>query len=158
MRAFLATLLSALCFAVGSIAQADTEKDILTVTVDDQRKGYTLEELRDIPQEVVITENDYLDGPARFSGPLLRDIYEDNGIERGDLVEFLAINDFQVTAPADEAFDYDVILAISKDGSTLPIRDLGPIWVIYPMSDNPALKDPKFNSRLVWQLERIAKQ
>ena len=69
-----------------------------------------------------------------------------------------ALNDFSVTVPAADAFNYDVILAVLKDGEKMPIRDKGPIWVIYPMDDHAELRDDLYNGRLVWQLKSITTQ
>ena len=58
--------------------------------------------------------------------------------------------------PAVDAFGYDVILAVLRDGEPMSVRDKGPIWVIYPMDDHAELRDDSFNGRLVWQLKNIA--
>jgi hypothetical protein len=58
--------------------------------------------------------------------------------------------------PAGDAFTYDVILAVLRDGEVMSVRDKGPIWVIYPMDDYPELQDDVFNGRLVWQLKSIS--
>jgi hypothetical protein len=38
----------------------------------------------------------------------------------------------------------------------MSVRENGPLWIIYPMSDHPELQAPIYNSRLVWQLTAIA--
>ena len=43
----------------------------------------------------------------------------------------------------------------AMNGKRLSLRDKGPIWVIYPMTDNKELQDPAYNQRLVWQLVKI---
>jgi hypothetical protein len=68
----------------------------------------------------------------------------------------IALNDFTSTVPASDAFDYDVILAILREGKTMPVREKGPVWVIYPMDDNPELRNDLYNDRLVWQLKEIS--
>jgi len=66
-----------------------------------------------------------------------------------------AINEFSVTVPASDAYQYNVILALFSDGEAMSIRDKGPIWVIYPMDDHEELLDDSYNSRIIWQLTRI---
>ncbi len=51
--------------------------------------------------------------------------------------------------------EYDVIFAMSQNGERLSIRDKGPIWVIYPMTDNDELQDRVYNDRLIWQLVKV---
>jgi hypothetical protein len=48
-----------------------------------------------------------------------------------------------------------VILALSMDGRELSLRDKGPIWIVYPRDDHKELHDPVFNSRWIWQLDRL---
>ncbi len=45
-----------------------------------------------------------------------------------------------------------MILALRTNGARLTIRDKGPIWLMYPLDDHAELRDPVYNSRLIWQL------
>jgi len=49
-----------------------------------------------------------------------------------------------------------VIFATSQDGIKFSLRDKGPIWVIYPMTDNRKLQDRVYNDRLIWQLVKVS--
>lgn len=128
---------------------------ILTVTTPETSATFSLEELLAMPQTTVITKNDYVDEATTFQGPRLHYVLRKLNVDRAATLEMIALNDFTSHAPATDAFDYDVILALLRDGDLMPIRDKGPIWVIYPMDDNPNLQDDAYNSRLVWQLDRI---
>ncbi|HSG35732.1 MAG TPA: oxidoreductase, partial [Sphingomonadaceae bacterium] len=68
---------------------------------------------------------------------------------------FVAANDYKVEIPLEDFVRYDVIFATSMNGDRLSLRDKGPIWIIYPMSDHRELRDPAYNQRLIWQLVRI---
>lgn len=72
------------------------------------------------------------------------------------MLRMVALNDFSVRLPASDAFDYEVILEILRDGQEMPIRDKGPIWLMYPIDDHPELSDPVYNDRLIWQLKTIS--
>ena len=37
----------------------------------------------------------------------------------------------------------------------MSVRDKGPLWVMYPFSDAPALKTETNYSRCIWQLNRL---
>lgn len=130
-------------------------QSILTVTTPKQSRDFTLEELLALPQTVVVTTNDYVDPAAAFQGPLLRTILKMFEIEKDTDLNMVALNDFTSTVPASDAFDYDVILAILRDEEAMPVREKGPIWVIYPMDENPELRGDIYNDRLVWQLKEI---
>ncbi|UOA16537.1 hypothetical protein [Sulfitobacter dubius] len=129
---------------------------ILTISTPEQSASFTLEELLEMPQTTVVTKNDYVDHPAAFQGPLLRAILETFEIDRHADLNMIALNDFNSTVPAADAFDYDVILAVLRDGEGMTVRNKGPIWVIYPMDEHPELRDDAYNNRLVWQLKEIS--
>ena len=131
-------------------------QEILTVTNGESTVTYTLEELLALPQEIVTTTNDYVDVIATFQGPSLQSVLEGSNIDRNAEIQMSAINDFTSSGPAEDAFSYDVILALLRDGEQMTVRDKGPIWVIYPMDDHPELRDDLYNGRLVWQLKSIA--
>ena len=90
-----------------------------------------------------------------FQGPSLRSVLEAADIGQDGRLKMIAINDFASSAPAADAYKYNVILAVLRDGEEMSIRDKGPIWVIYPMDDHAQLRDDMYNGRLVWQLKSI---
>lgn len=130
-------------------------QEILSVTNGDDTVTYTLDELLALPQEIVVTTNDYVDEVTTFQGPSLRSVLEAADIEQDGRLKMIAINDFASSAPAADAYKYNVILAVLRDGEEMSIRDKGPIWVIYPMDDHAELRDDMYNGRLVWQLKSI---
>ena len=67
----------------------------------------------------------------------------------------MSVGDYKTTIPAHEVLDYDVIIAVLQDGKPMSVRDKGPFWVIYPMTDYEELQDPGFNDRLIWQLSDV---
>lgn len=152
MRAFF-TGLFALLLAAPAMSYA---QDILTVTTADRTETFTLEEILAMAQTTVVTKNDYVDEVTTFQGPSLRSVLENMDVAQDATLTMVALNDFSSEVPAADAFAYNVILAVLLNGETMPIRDKGPIWVIYPMDDNPELQDEIYNNRLVWQLKSIS--
>ncbi|MGJ8546860.1 MAG: molybdopterin-dependent oxidoreductase [Sulfitobacter sp.] len=150
IKSYFALALFLLALPVSAHAQ-----QVLTVEANGTEKSYSFEELSQLPQTEVMTKNDYVDATTRFSGPTLRMILEQNGIASGAEINMHALNDFFVTAPASDAYNYDVILALLMNGEPMSVRDKGPIWIIYPMDDHPELSDDLYNGRLVWQLDKI---
>ncbi len=152
IKDFLTAALVATLFALPTLGAAQT---ILTVTTSKHSTTYTLKDLLALPQTTVVTKNDYVDAAATFQGPLLRSILKTLNVDPDATLKMAALNDFTSNMPAIDAFNYDVILAVLRDGKTMPIRDKGPIWVIYPMDDHAELRDDSYNRRLVWQLKNI---
>ncbi|MBO9432455.1 molybdopterin-dependent oxidoreductase [Sulfitobacter sp. R18_1] len=153
MQRLLSTASAAAFVVLPSLVSAEA---VLTVATPEQSTSFTLEELLAMPQAVVVTSNDYVDRSAKFQGPLLRTILNMFGIDREEDLNMIALNDFTSTVPASDAFDYDVVLAVLRDGEPMTVRNKGPIWVIYPMDDNPELHNDTYNDRLVWQLKEIS--
>ncbi len=89
---------------------------------------------------------------AAFSGPLLRDVIAPLAFSESDTLVLTAINEYKVEIPVSDAIKYDVIVALEKDGAPMSIRENGPLWVIYPMSEHPELQEAIYTSRLIWQL------
>ncbi|MNP78119.1 hypothetical protein D3C76_1756660 [compost metagenome] len=49
-----------------------------------------------------------------------------------------------------------MILAYKMDGVMLKIRNFGPLFLVYPRdAAGPELNSPLYNSRFIWQVDRI---
>lgn len=150
-------LVLALTIGAGSSLLAQT---ILTVTVKSQTQGevvteFSREDLLALGDEVLTTRNEYVDREHQFTGPLMRNLVQQVGANSATVARLTAVNDYTVEIDPMEFQKYDVILAMSQDGVALSLRDKGPIWLIYPMSQFEELQDPVFNNRLIWQLDRL---
>lgn len=133
------------------------ENILLTVgsPSDDLIIELTEEDLLAMEQFSVFTENEFVDGLVEFTGPLARDVIallENDGIET---LRLTAVNDYAVEIPMSDLVEFDVIFAMAQDATRLSVRDKGPIWVIYPMSDHTELQDRVYNDRLIWQLVKV---
>lgn len=115
----------------------------------------SLNNLAALPQFEIRTDNEFSDGVVVYRGPLVRDVLAALSLDRLQAVRFVAANDYYVDIPTSDFFDYDVILAMEADGKPLSRRDKGPLWLMYPISDHAALRQPVYLSRLIWQVVRI---
>lgn len=87
-----------------------------------------------------------------FVGPLLAKVLQGVGA-RSNKLRFVALDDFSVEVDGDYLTKYGTILAASKDGVRLTVRDFGPIFVMYPRdSFKKELDTPFAASHMVWQL------
>lgn len=155
MKRHLAGLLAFLFAAcIGSLAPAQAALTVASAS-GETVKTFTLDELKALGETEIKTSNEFVDGERVFRGPLVRDVLMAAKAAGAQKVWLTAANDYQVEVDPKEFFDYDAILALSMDGKPLSRRDKGPIWVIYPMSDNAELRDPVYNSRLIWQLVKL---
>lgn len=98
-------------------------------------------------------------GKARsFSGPLLRDLLQAAGARPqgpDPAVRALAVNDYRVDIPLTDAMRYDVIVARLIDDEPIPLRDRGPLMIMYPFDSQPGLRNAVYYGRCAWQLQRL---
>ncbi|MXU66112.1 hypothetical protein [Oceanomicrobium pacificus] len=105
------------------------------------------------------TANEFVgDDKVTFEGVLGRDVLALFEAAPDATYRFVASNDYAVEIPAGDFDTWDVLLAMSQDGTPFSARDKGPLWVVYPQSDHPELQDVLYNSRMIWQLVRIEAQ
>jgi hypothetical protein len=141
-------------------APADDKKPILTVTGKiagpDAEKGvqFDREALEAIGLVTVETKTPWYDHVVKFEGVPLEKLMAKVGAS-GDRVVAVALNDYSSEIPIEDFAKYKTILAIKRDGQYMPVRDKGPLFVIYPYDSQPELKSHKFYSRSVWQVARL---
>ncbi|ALM53481.1 molybdopterin-dependent oxidoreductase [Halomonas huangheensis] len=112
------------------------------------------EMLKELPWHTIVTDTPWHRKPSRFEGPLLRSVLEMAGAE-SDMVEIHALNDFFAELPVSDTENYDVILAMKRNGEQMTIRHFGPLFVLYPFDDHPELKNEAIQFRSVWQVNQI---
>lgn len=89
-----------------------------------------------------------------FQGPLIRELLAAAG-GMADSIVVQALNEYRAEIPVKELHDYDVILAMSRDGEPIPIREFGPLFVLYPFDDHPGLHNEAVRFRSVWHVAEI---
>lgn len=112
------------------------------------------EMLERLPWHRTSTDTPWTDGIIEFEGPLGRALLDAVGAS-GDTLIVTALNDYSAEVPLDDFYKYDVILALKMDGDYIRIRDRGPIFIVYPFADDPALQTEVIHNRSVWQLKSI---
>lgn len=155
-RGWLAAIAIVASLALQVCANPAWAEAALVLSNGSQELELSLDDLETMPQKTVRTTNDFVDGPVSYRGPLVRDVLARVGLDKADSVRLMAANDYYVDIPTQDFRDYDAILALEADGERLSPRDKGPIWLMYPISDYPALRDPIYTRRLIWQVVRIS--
>ena len=92
--------------------------------------------------------------PVKFEGVPLAKLMDALGAT-GERIVAIALNDYSAEVPMEDIKKYNVILALKRDGEYMPVRDKGPLFIVYPFDSNPDLKNPKYYSRSVWQIARL---
>ncbi len=136
---------------------------VLTVTGKITRSNagdaatYDMAMLEALPGRVTETETPWTKGKARFEGPLGAALLDQVGAA-GSRLKITALNDYVVEVPVEDFRTWPVILATRKDGKPMPVRDKGPIFVIYPFDIDRTLYNEKIFSRSAWQVKSIEVQ
>jgi hypothetical protein len=110
--------------------------------------------LERLPQSSFTTRTPWYAQARKFSGPLLRDVLAAAG-SQGTQLRAQALNDYRVDIPVEDAQRYDLLLARLLDDKPMPVRDKGPLFIIYPFDQHAALRNALYFSRCAWQLKAI---
>jgi hypothetical protein len=110
--------------------------------------------LEQMPQVSFTTMTPWYAQPRKFTGPLLRDVLAAAGAQ-GTTVRALALNDYRVDIPFADTQLHDVLLARLLDDKPMPVRDKGPLFIIYPFDSKPELRNAVYYSRSAWQLKAV---
>jgi hypothetical protein len=112
--------------------------------------------LEKLPQKSFTTLTPWWSQPRKFTGPLLRDVLAAVGVRTGGgMLRAVALNDYRVSIPVDDVLRYDVLLARLMDDKPMPVRDKGPLFIIYPFDHLPELRNAVYYSRAAWQLKLL---
>ena len=76
----------------------------------------------------------------------------------GERVVAIALNDYMTEIPIVDFEQYDVLLALKRDGAYMPVRDKGPLFIVYPFDSFSELQAQKFYNRSAWQLAQLIVQ
>ena len=135
-------------------------KPILTIqgkiaTVNrDGTAQFDLAMLERLGMVTIETKTPWFDGPVKFEGvPLARLMREVEA--NGRTIVAVALNDYSSEIPIEDVTKYDVILALKRNGEYMPVRDKGPLFVVYPYDSAPELRSQTYYGRSVWQIAKL---
>ena len=74
---------------------------------------------------------------------------------KGTALRAVALNDYKVEIPVEDALRHKVLMATRLDGQPMPVRDKGPLFIIYPYDESADLRSERYYSRSAWQLRTL---
>lgn len=101
------------------------------------------------------TSTPWYDTPVTFSGVHMGKLMQSVRAD-GDAVVAAALNDYETKIPMSDFSQFNVLLALKRNGEYMPVREKGPLFIVYPYDSTPELKSQKYYSRSAWQLARLA--
>lgn len=152
--AFVATPLAAEELPVPEDAPLLVVSGAISNTNVGETASFDFDMLEDLDTVTFTTKTIWTDGDQTFTGVQLSDLMELVGAE-GDVIKATAINDYAVDIPREDWVDDGPIVAFLNNGETMPVRQKGPLWIVYPFDQNPEYQTEQIYSRAIWQLDRI---
>ncbi len=146
--------------ALASPLAAPTGDVVLTITGSiSETNGpgtasFDMAMLKALPVTEFATTTIWTDGKIRFTGVRLKDLLTAVGAH-GKTVHAVALNDYAIDLPLDEAMTGDPILAYAMNGQPMSVRDKGPLWIVYPFDASASFRSELVYSRSIWQLTRL---
>lgn len=129
---------------------------VLLTVKGKQTTNFTLAQLQALPQRHITTTTPWTEGSHTYSGVLLRDLLDRLDLQDVATLNATALNNYFTSLSVADAYQYDVLLALTQDGKLLTRRNKGPIWVVYPLSQHPELDKPSYHSAMIWQLRSVS--
>lgn len=130
-------------------------KIILTVRKGGTSKDFDHDALAALPQGGYAMETPWTEGRHAYAGPLLKSVLEATGITTGETITLTALNDYKISIPWADVRDHKLLLAMTSDQVPMSVRDKGPLWLLYPLTDEPDLNQPEYHARMIWQVRTI---
>lgn len=115
---------------------------------------FDMDMLAALPQHTFSTKTPWYPEAHQFTGPLLRDVLAAVGAQ-GKNLRAIALNDYKVDLPVGDALKFNLVLARLMDDKPMPVRDKGPLFLIYPFDADETLRNERYYSRSAWQLKAL---
>ena len=137
-----------------------TDKPILAITGrisiknKDDAAVFDRPMLENLGMYTLETSTPWYNGRVRFEGIRMQRLMQAVGAD-GDKVIAYALNDYSTEIPISDFTQYEVLLALKRDGQYMSVRDKGPLFIVYPYDSRPELKHQKYYSRSAWQVARM---
>lgn len=119
-----------------------------------QQAQFDMAMLAALPQHSFSTQTPWYPKPVKFTGPLLRDVLRAAGA-RGNTIVAVALNDYKTEIPFQDAMQYQVIVARLMNDKPMPVREKGPLFIIYPFDSQSELRAALYYNRSAWQLRSL---
>lgn len=161
-------LINALLGAFAVVAQpalaldAPKERPVLTVSgkIGVKNAGdaarFDMKMIEALPQQTFTTRTPWYDKPVKFTGPLLSDVLATVKAS-GKTVSAVAINDYKISIPMDDLKHKPIVARLLND-QPMPVREKGPLFVVYPFDSSAELRNSTYYERSIWQLKALEVQ
>ncbi|MCS6778923.1 MAG: hypothetical protein NZ555_04390 [Geminicoccaceae bacterium] len=102
----------------------------------------------------LVTTTPWTEGEQRFSGVDPRALLRMVEAHGSELVA-AALDGYRAVIPIADLERFPLLLATRRDGRPMPVRERGPLWLVYPWRTHPETVEQPYRGRAVWQLRSI---
>lgn len=136
------------------------KKPILIIEnrITDERTEYSLDELIDFKMDTLITPIPWEKGKVNYTGVYLKELLAKHSPNsRYDFIQVHALNDYNVEITKKQVNEQKLFLAYKKQGKRIPVREKGPLVIVYDFNgfDIETMNDLNSNYQLVWFTTKI---
>ncbi|MDF1854073.1 oxidoreductase [Pseudooceanicola sp.] len=110
--------------------------------------------LEKLPQESFNTTTIWTDGAQAFRGVRLATLMAALGL-KGRQITLVAANGYRVQRDAAGLQVDAALLATSRNGKPMSLREKGPLWLVYDYDSDPMFRTEVSYANSIWQLDRI---
>lgn len=100
------------------------------------------------------TTTPWYDGQVRFDGVPMTRVMDAVGAS-GSTVRAIALNDYTTDIPISDFARFGTLLATKRNGAYMPVRDKGPLFIIYPFDSTSELQTHLYYGRSAWQVTQL---
>jgi hypothetical protein len=100
------------------------------------------------------TKTPWYSEPVVFEGIPMRTLLREVGAS-GTRVTATALNDYTTDIPLADFDQFNVLLALKRDGNYMPVRDKGPLFIVYPYDTDARLQSQTYYGRSAWQVCKL---
>lgn len=123
----------------------------ITETNQGGKVQFDMQMLAALPQHSFTTRTPWYPDAVTFTGPLLRDVVAAVG-GTGSAITAIALNDYKTEIPFDDIHRHDVVVARLMNNRPMPVREKGPLFIVYPFDTKAELRSELYYNRSAWQL------
>jgi len=158
----IAALITTLALCITSVGWADSlpeptgkillviKGDMLNTNIKDEAH-FDLAMLKSLERTEFTTSTPWDDGMQTFAGAKVIDILKLIGAPTLNF-NAIGVDDYSFDVTDIEFDRYPIIIAYEHNGEPISVRKLGPLRLMFPVSDFPELGTQKNEASAVWQL------
>ncbi|MEE3100644.1 MAG: molybdopterin-dependent oxidoreductase, partial [Pseudomonadota bacterium] len=113
-----------------------------------------LDRLSAMPQTEVKAVTPWTEGEVTFGGVAFDAFARSLGIGGGAVI-LRALNAYEISLDVEQVIADGGVLALRMDGRPIPVRDKGPVWLVFPSVERPDLAASDKTHMWIWQIDEI---